>query len=80
MAKPPPWLPHEMVKQKSYPSNSAKRTAKHRARRQAEGWTFVHCQIPRDCSRILADMVVSTGMTKAEIITRLIRAYGSQFG
>ncbi len=61
-------------------TTTAERTAKHRRRRKDDGWTIIHCQIPRDTSRILADMVVSTGMTKAEIITRLIRAYGSQFG
>ncbi len=61
-------------------TTNAERTAKHRARRKEEGWTIIHCLIPRDTSRILADMVISTGMTKAEIITRLIRAYGSQFG
>ena len=61
-------------------TTTTERTQQHRARRRALGYTILHCQLPADASSILAGMVERTGLTKAEIITRLIRSYAEKFG
>jgi hypothetical protein len=62
------------------PLTATERTANLRARRKAQGYTILHCQIPPDASSILVGLVKGTGLTKAEIITRLIRSYAEKFG
>ena len=59
---------------------TTQRTAAYRARRRAEGWTILHCHIPPDVTSILAGIGKGTGLTKAEIISRLIRSYQERFG
>ena len=61
-------------------TTTTERTAQHRARRRALGYTILHCQIPPDASSILAGLVTRSGLTKAEIIARLIRSYAEKFG
>jgi hypothetical protein len=62
------------------PLTATQRTANLRARRKAAGWSIVHCQIPADATSILAGAVKKSGLTKGEVVTRLIRVYGEQFG
>jgi len=61
---------------------SSERVAAHRAKRLAEGWAIVHCQIPPDAAKCLADLTArqkfaATKTTRADIIARAIRFYAS---
>ena len=62
------------------PLTPTQRTANMRARRKANGWSILHCHIPPDVTKILAGMGKQTGLSKAEIISRLIRSYQENFG
>ena len=55
--------------------NTTERTARHRAKRKAEGWTILHCQLPPDASKVLADAVTDKQWTKAEIVAHALRMY-----
>ncbi len=56
------------------------RTANHRRRRLAAGWTILHCQLPPETANILAGIVKNTGLSRAEVIARLIKNYDENFG
>lgn len=54
---------------------SSERVAAHRAKRLAEGWAIVHCQIPPDAARCLAGLVHDRESTRAEVVADALRAY-----
>jgi len=56
--------------------STAERTATHRSRRKARGYTILHCQLPADVSKILVEaMKKYPQKTKAEIIADCLYVY-----
>lgn len=50
---------------------TAERTAKHRAKRLAEGWVILHCTIPPEAAQALAE-ATKDGKTKAEAVSEAL--------
>lgn len=51
---------------------SAERIAKHRAKRKAEGWIIVHCQLPPKAAKVLAGRLLNGLRTQAEVIAEAL--------
>ena len=51
---------------------NAERIAKHRAKRKAEGWIIVHCQIPPKAAKILAGRTLNGLRTQSEVLAEAL--------
>lgn len=61
-------------------TTSAQRTAKHRQKRQDEGWKIVHCLIPPREAGYLAEILQKEKISQAEAIAKALDLYRSEAG